>query len=253
MRYLLSIAMLATAWTAGAQGTTAAIQAYAANGVVGLFDSQTAGWTFQVAAPITITELGCLADFFPHNPAATQIRVGLWASDGSRLASTSITPGSTLRDQTRYEAVAPLSLTPGQTYQIGAYWAEGLFSLDAAFPLYGGTVTPATTILLLGSALGDGGYTAPLTEAGGDGGAYLGPNFLFQSQPKLAIRLATANQLRLSWPTAYTGYTLQAKLGLFGTWVNAVTPATLPAIIGNEYVVFDILGSVLKFYRLAGS
>jgi len=225
--------MLATAWTAGAQGTTAAIQAYAANGVVGLFDSQTAGWTFQVAAPITITELGCLADFFPHNPAATQIRVGLWASDGSRLASTSI--------------------TPGQTYQIGAYWAEGLFSLDAAFPLYGGTVTPATTILLLGSALGDGGYTAPLTEAGGDGGTYLGPNFLFQSQPKLAIRLATANQLRLSWPTAYTGYTLQAKLGLFGTWVNAVPPATLPAIIGNEYVVFDILGSVPKFYRLAGS
>ena len=249
MRFLLSIAMLATACTAGAQGTSEAILAYDAN-VGDVFYGQTAGWTFQVTAPITVTELGCVASFFTQNPSAALVQVGVWASDGSLLASNSIAPGSTLLDQSRYQAVAPLSLSPGQTYQIGAYYPD-FFSFDTAIPLYGGSVTPAPLILLLGSANGSGGFTSPSTEAETAGGAYLGPNFRFQSQPTLAIRLGTTNQLRLSWPTAYTGYTLQSKLGLFGAWANvAFPPATGPVVIGNDFVVFDILGSVPKFYRL---
>jgi hypothetical protein len=250
MRFLLSIAMLATAWTAGAQGTSQAILAYDANNVGDVFYSQTAGWTFQVTAPITVTDLGCVANFFTQNPSAALVQVGLWASDGSLLASSAITPGSPLLDQSRYEALAPLSLSPGQSYQIGAYYSD-FFSLDTAIPLYGGSVTPAPLILLLGSASGSGGFASPATETGTAGGAYLGPNFRFQSQPKLAIRLSSASQLRLSWPTAFTGYTLQSKLGLFGSWANvSFPPATGPSVIGTEYVVFDVLGSVPEYYRL---
>ena len=44
---------------------------------------------------------------------------------------------------------------------------------------------------------------------------------VFSSQPRLNIQLWPTNQVRLSWSTAYPGYTLQSKLGLFGTWANA--------------------------------
>jgi hypothetical protein len=247
MRFLLSIALLAATWTAGAQGTSEAILSYDANGTAGRFSGETVGWTFQVAAPITVTELGCAANFFPNNPAAAQIEVGLWAPDGSLLAFNSITPGSTLFDQSRYETVAPLALSPGQTYHIGAYSPIDSFSLDAVVPNFGGSVTPGPGILLLGMALGSGAFVFPLAEVGTDGGAYLGPNFRFQSQPSLAIQLGTSNQLRLSWPAAYPGYTLQSKLGLLGAWANA---GLSPTLVGNEFVALDTIGPIPKYYRL---
>ena len=73
---------------------------------------------------------------------------------------------------------------------------------------------------------------------------------VYYAQPKLAIQLWGTNQVRISWSTAFPGYTLQSKLGLFGTWVNAIPPATVPVVIGNMYVVYDTLGGVPKYYRL---
>ena len=251
MRFLLSLAMLAAAWTAGAQTSSEAILGYYANATAGLFFGGTAGWTFQVTAPITVTELGCLANFFPNNPVAAQVEVGLWAPDGSLLASYSITPGSALFDQSRYGAVAPVALSTNQTYHIGAYFPNDSFSLDVALPSYGGSVAPSPGILLLGTASGSGGFASPMPDDGADGGAYLGPNFLFQPRPSLAIQLGPTNQIRLSWPAVYPGYTLQYKLGLFGSWANvAFPPATGPFVIGSQFVVYDILGTVPKFYRL---
>jgi subtilisin-like proprotein convertase family protein len=70
---------------------------------------------------------------------------------------------------------------------------------------------------------------------------------VFSYQPTLNIQLWTGNQVRLSWSTAYPGYTLQSELGLFGTWVNAGLAVT---VVGNEYVAFDTIGPVPKYYRL---
>ena len=251
MRFLLSIAMLTATWTAVAQGASEAILGYDANGASGLF-SGTAGWTFQVTTPITVTELGCLADFFPSNPTAAQVEVGLWAPDGSLLASSSITPGSTLVDQSRYEPVTPPALSPGQIYHIGVYFPDDSFSLDTVVPaVFGGSVTPSPKILLFGTASGTSGFTSPTAEPVGAGGAYLGPNFLFQSQPSLAIRLGTTNQLRLSWPTVFPGFTLQYKLGLAGPWSNVTfPPATTVVVVGAEFVVYDPIGQASKYYRL---
>jgi subtilisin-like proprotein convertase family protein len=69
---------------------------------------------------------------------------------------------------------------------------------------------------------------------------------VLSSQPTLNIQLWPTNQVRISWSTAYPGYTLQSELGLFGTWVN-VGPGTG---IGNEYVVLNTIGAVPKYYRL---
>jgi subtilisin-like proprotein convertase family protein len=70
---------------------------------------------------------------------------------------------------------------------------------------------------------------------------------VFSGLPILHIQLLPGNQVRLSWSTAYPGYTLQSKLGLLGSWA----PAGLPVnVVGTEYVAFDTIGPVPKYYRL---
>ena len=74
---------------------------------------------------------------------------------------------------------------------------------------------------------------------------------IFDFQPRLKIQLSTTNQVRISWPTLFSGYTLQYKLGLFGTWTNvAFPPATGVFTIGDEFVVYDPIGPVPKYSRL---
>jgi subtilisin-like proprotein convertase family protein len=67
------------------------------------------------------------------------------------------------------------------------------------------------------------------------------------SQPTLNIQLYSTNQVRLSWPTAYIGYTLQSSPSLFGPWTNAGLAVT---VVGNEFVAYDNIGSGPKYYRL---
>ncbi len=69
----------------------------------------------------------------------------------------------------------------------------------------------------------------------------------FGFYPTLYIHIWPPNQVRLSWQTAYLGYTLQSKSSLFGLWANAALPVTT---VGSEYVVFDIIGPSPKYYRL---
>jgi hypothetical protein len=70
---------------------------------------------------------------------------------------------------------------------------------------------------------------------------------VFSYQPVLAIELWTGNRVRISWSTAYPGYTLQSKLGLFGVWA----PAGLAVnVVGNRYIAYDNIGAVPKYYRL---
>jgi hypothetical protein len=181
MRFLLSIVMLAAAWTAGAQGTSQpAIRGYT-NAIGGIF-SATAGWSFQPATNIVVTELGCLADFFPNNPGAAQVEVGLWQANGALVASNSITASSTLLNGSLYASITPVPLTPGQTYLVGVYFPGSSFTLDVATPtLNSGGVSNSPDILGLQSAYGTGGFASP---AGGGtpvpGAAFLGPNFQYQ-------------------------------------------------------------------------
>jgi hypothetical protein len=178
MRFLFSIAMLAAVWTAGAQGTSA-IQGYD-NPSSGLFSS-TAGWSFQPATNLTVTQLGCLANFFINNPEASQVQVGLWSVGGSLLASNSITLGSSNIDQSRYESVTPVQLSFGNTYLIGAYSSIVPFRLDSVVPGFGGSVAPSRDILSLTSAEGISGFAIPSGGANGGvaNGAFLGPNFRY--------------------------------------------------------------------------
>lgn len=180
MRYLLSIVMLAAALTARGQGTSQAILGYT-NPIWGFFNG-TAGWTFQVTNAVTVTELGCLANFFVSNPTANHVQVGLWASDHSLLAASDISPTNTLIDISLYGSVTPVLLSPGQTYHIGAYYLGGFF-LDAVGPTVGGFVFTSSHIVSLTAAYSPGGFAWPAMELGTLDAAYLGPNFRYIPEP----------------------------------------------------------------------
>jgi hypothetical protein len=67
------------------------------------------------------------------------------------------------------------------------------------------------------------------------------------SLPTLRIQLWSTNQVRISWPTAYAGYTLQSEPSLSGPWSNAGLTVN---VVGSEFVAFDTIGALPKFYRL---
>jgi len=245
MKYLLSIAAIALAGTGWVRGATEAIAGYTDS--ISGYVSGTVGWTFQATRALTVTELGCFADVFVNNPTVASIQVGLWSTNGTLLASNSVAAASPLFGQTRYESVAPVMLDPGQTYHLGVFYFANSIGVDVAGAVAGGSVSTAVGVQLGAMAVADSGFAFPAAVAGTAGSLYAGPNFRFQSLPTLSIRGAPGSQVRLSWPTAYTGFSLQSKSGLFGTWAGAGLPVTTA---GNEFAVFDNIGSVPRYYRL---
>ncbi len=179
MKIFLSLAALVAACSAFAQGTSQAILGYS-NSISAPIDSYTAGWTFQPTTPLTITNLGCFAKVFIDNPVPS-VRVGLWAPNGSLLASTNITPGSPLFDQTRYESVTPVQVFPGQTYSVGILYF-GTLGVDLASSFAGGSVQTSPEIQSVTVASGSGGFSAPTPEAGLAIGGYFGPNFRYEGR-----------------------------------------------------------------------
>lgn len=172
MKSLLSIAVLAAAWSAWAQGAFEAISDYSQSASTSI--SGTAGWAFQPNTSLTVTNLGCFAYVF-DNLAVTSIQVGLWDHNGSLLASTSITPASILLDQTLYGSVTPVLLIPGQIYAVGVFSPGGSFGLDASTS---GSFSTTTDINVLGTASVDGAFAFPSLQPL-DGAIYAGPNFVY--------------------------------------------------------------------------
>jgi hypothetical protein len=245
MKYLLSLVVLTVTCSALAQGISEAILGYDADGVVGYAEA-TAGWTFQSTNACAVTWLGCFANVFEDNPYVTSVQVGLWDDSGHVLASNSITPASILFDQTYYEPIIPIWLGPGQVYHLGVYYPGGGLSIDVADPAVGGSVSASPGIQVGGIAFATNGFTSPVAQPGTTNSIIAGPNVRFQSQPTLSIQHWPTNQVRLSWYTAFTNYSLQTEPGLFGPWGGGPTAS----IVGSENVAFDTNRPGPKYYRL---
>jgi hypothetical protein len=186
IKRLLQIAMLAVAWTANAQEES--ISDFTLSPLNGVF-SGTAGWTFTTATKTAVTDLGCL-DFVIADQGT--IDVGLWADDGTLLASASIGSGSPLINQTRYEPITPLLLAPGQTCHIGAYSPSPLgAALNVISPELGGAVSLSPDIQLGGCASSDSGFSFPAAVNGGSGAMFLGANFRFWTAPRIIVSPAS--------------------------------------------------------------
>lgn len=66
--------------------------------------------------------------------------------------------------------------------------------------------------------------------------------------PLLAIRLSTNDMVRISWPITLAGGNLQSAISPYGPWTYVNRPVTSE---GNDFVVYDFIGTEPKFYRLA--
>jgi hypothetical protein len=118
--------------------TLAQIAGYSTNG---------AGFAFSPNVSISVTALGYGGSDLLNYP----YQVSLYNSLGSQLATAQVTTGSILYNQTYYQGIAPVALTAGDTYFIGAvevgnpsgnFWlgnVAGSFSVNSDITyLYGG-------------------------------------------------------------------------------------------------------------------
>jgi hypothetical protein len=197
MKILPLIAALATACNAWAQGTSEAIPDYTQSAIAPV--SSTAGWTFETTANLMVLDLGCFTNVFFGNPNVSDVKVGLWASDGSLMVSTDITPASTLFGFSFYEAIKPVALDPGQIYHIGVFaLPNGNLFLDAAVA---GDFSSTPDISVRGTALAAAGFAFPGEIQPLDGAIYAGPNFRYQEgvpEPSSALLLCLGGGLLLA-------------------------------------------------------
>ena len=198
MKLLLSLVAAAAVWTASAQGTFQAVLSYSTD--ISSFFAGTAGYTFQTTGFLTVTELGCFDYLFGANNQGP-IEVGLWAPDGLLMASNTITSGSPMVGQTRYEPIPEVSLAPGSVYHLGAFSPSNTtftIFLNIAAPSVGGSVVTSSEIQLRALASTSGAFASPAEVSGTGGALYLGPNFQYRTgvpEPSSSLLLGRAGAI----------------------------------------------------------
>jgi hypothetical protein len=138
--------------------------------------NMTIGWRFTAKADISATQLGFWEE--PGFPLLQSHQVGLWSSTGTLLGSTTVLPTSPLTASFRYEPIAPVLLTAGNTYALGASITSPFLDSYATFA---SSVTTAPEVSFLTDLRNNsaGGFSFP-TIADGNIGRF-GPNLQFIS------------------------------------------------------------------------
>src|SRR6266850_2082738 len=86
----------------------------------------------------------------------------------------------------------------------------------------------------------------PTTKGGNSGN---GTVFSIFIQPRLTL-IPSGPYVILTWPTNYTGFTLQSTTNLVSpTFWSTVSPG--PVVIGGQNVVINTVSSAQQFYRLS--
>ena len=183
MKLFFGCAVLAATLTVKAQ-TSEALLNYSPNG--GGYANGTAGWTFQPLTDISLTALGCL-NYSLTNSGAQPIEVGLWAANGTLLASNTITTGSLSLDISHYEFITPVMLASNQLYYLGAFATSGAMDITAYDPqsrIVLGSATMSPEIQLgAGAHSSSTDFSFPDTVFDSPGSAIFAPNFEFEPTP----------------------------------------------------------------------
>lgn len=245
MKTLFCLLLLASTLAANAQGTIA-LQSYGATDLgIAL---GTAGWSFQPLTNVSVTALGCFEYVVTNenNP----IVVGLWAADGTMLASANVTTNSTSISAARYEPIDPVLLSTNQTYYLGAYSTSGMI-INVFASTEGGFANMAPEIQL-GQAVSstNAALAFPGMAIASPDSAVLAPNFEFQDgtlPPVLNIAPAGSDVL-ISWSATYTGYALQENSDLNTT--NWMTTTNSVVTVGGQNQVLITSPAGNNFYRL---
>lgn len=185
MKTLQTLTALALLVSATVCSATEGILTYSVNDA-GFIDG-TVGWSFQPTTGISVTSLGVFQDVITNQSPLT---VGLWAQNGTLLASATVTSADPLLNQTLYQSITPVDLTAGDTYYLGAYSATGNIFTPYEIPPGGSAITSPG--IQLGAAVwATNGVAFPGTVVGPSGSAFLAPNFQYSvPEPSVAALLA---------------------------------------------------------------
>ena len=216
------------------------------------FARGTAGWTFQPSTNVSVTALGCFVYILTNQPGP--MLVGLWAADGTLLASNAVTTNSLLIGQARYEPIDPVLLSTNESYYLGALASSGAMIIDAFAPGDGGGgYVGMAPEIQLGMAVGstNTGFTFPEMADGPSGSAIFAPDFEFQDgmlPPVLNIALV-GDDVLVSWSGTYTSFTLQENSDLNITnWMDVTNSVN---VAGGENQVLISSPANDDFYRLS--
>jgi hypothetical protein len=168
---------------------------------IGANQSASVGWSFSVGAQDQEVDALGIYDAGMDGLADAHA-VGIWTSSGTLLAQATVPPGTagTLVGSYRYSAIAPLTLTAGQTYVVGTYFGpvpDQCGSACGDVLLAFGTETYAPGITFLQSrqtlaVLGAGSLAFTNVDAGIAEGVF-GPNFLLAVPLTRIIGLSAAS------------------------------------------------------------
>jgi hypothetical protein len=247
VKTLFCLLILAATLAANAQDTIA-LQSYiptdegVASGIV--------GWSFRPLTNVSVTALGCF-DYIVSN-APEPMLIGLWAADGTLLASNGISTNSILIDQTRYAPIEPVLLSTNQTYYLGAFPTSGGMVIEAFAPEDGPGYASMAPEIQLNTAVysTNVSFTFPESIGGPPDSAIFAPNFEFQDgivPPVLNITLA-GNDVLISWSATYTSCALQENGDL--TTTNWMTATNSVAAVGGQNQVLISSPATNNFYRL---
>lgn len=140
----------------------------------------TVGYRFKADANITITDLGIVDDF--DGTLDSSHEVGLWRnSDQALLASTTVSSADTLFNGFWYASVAPVQLSAGTEYTLGAVYASDDLDSYISGPSNITTDMISATVGVEPGAA-DLGFIYPPVDSIGNLGR-IGPNALYVPEP----------------------------------------------------------------------
>lgn len=190
-----------------APANAAAINGFSGGSQFGSYNGtdQTIGWQFEALSDITVTQLGFWA---PNNQLSQDHQVGIWTNSGTLLTSATVLTNSPLSDGFQYVSIAPLNLSAGQIYDIGAEVSSpfsDFYLTDAT------SVSTAPEVQFLGAAVNasSGGFSVPDIVTSGAEGRF-GPNFQFDAQVQ-PVPEPTATPGLLAFGIMGAGFMLKRK------------------------------------------
>ncbi len=191
----------------------------------------------QIVARVTPDVPSLIGNWFVgiYNNEATNVSYSLRAVTSSGGTLTSIqeppVPSSAIAQGGTGVMLSWYSVV-GEFYQVQALTGGVFQSLTGALVH---ATTPLSTYLVTGNGAGVGIYRI----------IHVSPSTLPIGQ--LQIQLWTNNQVRISWSNAFPYGIVQYANVPWGPWFDLNLP---PVLIGNQYVVFDTIGTVPRYYRL---
>jgi len=222
MKNIICYLLVACTYVLAAQTASAqAIQSWTGGAEYPSYYSSVAGdvvgYRFEVTFSVSVDSLGVWNGDSTGAGVDSDHQVGIWDSTMTLIASTTVTPTSTVLGEFRYEAITPVALSTGMVYTIGSLYTptDNDNYISSASDVV--TASGVTWINAVYPSAAELGFVFPANDSATGSKGRFGPNFTFSP-------LATCNWYCGTGVNAATdGYVVTSPATLGGTFGATVT------------------------------